>query len=203
MGVGGTGYRTMGGLALSARAVPGATQVDVHSRSFSRGGFVVLRAAMALLAIPLIAGCNSLGGFTGAAAGIATGTFTTNPAIGIGVGVAVRAATDSAVKKVFRNLARDEQDVIASSAGQMNVGERRTWATHHRFGFGEAKGELMVVSDLSNALTSCKQVALSVADDKEDGQSSQWFLTQVCLQDQGRWKWAAAEPATGRWGSLQ
>jgi len=30
----------------------------------------------------------------------------------------------------------------------------------------------------------------------------QWLLTTACRQGEA-WKWAAAEPATERWGSLQ
>ena len=33
------------------------------------------------------------------------------------------------------------------------------------------------------------------------GRARQWFVTSACRQTEG-WKWAAAEPATERWGSL-
>src|SRR4051812_14305978 len=98
-------------------------------------------AAAALLAIGL-AGCDSIGGFTGAVAGVATGTFSSNPAVGVAVGVAVKAATDAEMHRVFRNMQADEQDRIAELAGSMNVGERQAWNVHHLFSYGDESGEV-------------------------------------------------------------
>ncbi|HEX7689714.1 MAG TPA: hypothetical protein VF453_18560 [Burkholderiaceae bacterium] len=158
--------------------------------------------AVAALASAL-AGCSSIGGFTGAVAGAATGTFSSNPTVGVAVGVSVKAATDAAMNRVFRGMQSDEQDRIAELAGQLDVGDRRSWQVHHLFSYGDEAGELQVLGSIDNALASCKEVLFSVAGGKRDAPTRQWFVTQTCRQSDGRWRWAAAEPATGRWGSLQ
>jgi hypothetical protein len=160
------------------------------------------RIAAALLAVAL-GGCSSVGGFTGAVAGAATGTFSTNPAVGVAVGVSVMAATDAAMHRVFRDMQADEQDRIAEIAGSLDVGERRSWKIHHLFSYGDEAGELQVVDSIDNALARCKQVAFSVIGGPRDAPTREWFVTQACMRSDGRWRWAAAEPATGRWGTLQ
>ena len=156
----------------------------------------------ALIAIAL-AGCSSIGGFAGAAAGIATGTFSSNPAVGVAVGVSVKAATDTAMNRVFRNMQADEQDRIAEIAGNLDVGDRQPWKIHHVFSYGDEAGELQVLRSIDNALASCKEVMFSVMGGKADTPTREWFITQTCLQSNGRWHWAAAEPAVERWGTLQ
>ncbi len=156
----------------------------------------------ALLATAL-AGCSSVGGFTGAVAGIATGTFSSNPAVGVAVGVSVKAATDTAMNRVFRNMQADEQDRIAEIAGGLDVGERQPWKIHHLFSYGDEAGELQVVRSIDNALANCKEVMFSVVGGKPDAPTREWFITQTCQHSNGRWHWAAAEPAIERWGTLQ
>lgn len=156
----------------------------------------------ALLAVSL-AGCSSIGGFAGAVAGIATGTFSSNPAVGVAVGISVKAATDTEMNRVFRDLQADEQDRIAGIAGAMNIGDHQPWHVHHRFSYGDEAGEIEVVGIIDNALANCKEVMFSVIGGKPDAPTRDWFVTQTCQQSDGRWRWAAAEPATGRWGNLQ
>ncbi len=40
-------------------------------------------------------------------------------------------------------------------------------------------------------------------DTVADDQPQRAFYTATVCQDGARWKWASAEPATERWGSLQ
>jgi len=160
------------------------------------------RTAAALLAVAL-GGCSSVGGFTGAIAGAATGTFSTSPAVGVAVGVSVMAATNAAMRRVFRGMQADEQDRIAEIAGSLNVGERRSWQVHHLFSYGDEAGELQVVGSIDNALARCKAIAFSVVGGKREAPTREWFVTQTCQRSDGRWRWAAAEPATDRWGTLQ
>ncbi len=150
-----------------------------------------------------LAGCSSVGGFTGAIAAAATGTATSNPAIGIGVGIAVRAATDAALRRVLRDMQSDEQDRIAAIAGDMRVGEERSWDIHHKIPFNDERGELRVVGAIDNALATCKEVLFSVAGGSKKAPTRQWFVTQTCREADGQWRWAAAEPAVARWGALQ
>jgi hypothetical protein len=213
MGVGGARHRALGILAVSSGPVVlPATVIDAimnRSVAMNRPGVAALvgvhnlRGAVALcVAVVALSGCSSLGGFTGAAAGIATGAATSNPAVGIGVGVAVQAATDYAVQTVFRTMQHSEQDLIANAAGNLAIGEKRSWAVHHTLSFGDEHGELQVIGEIHNALAQCKEVGFSVIGGKKDAPTSQWFITQVC-RSEGKWQWAAAEPAVERWGTLQ
>ncbi len=151
----------------------------------------------------LLAGCNSIGGFTGAVAAAASGTLTTNPAIGIGVGIAVQSATDATFRRIFRDMQADEQNRIAALAGSMDIGQQQTWDIHHRMPFSDERGELRVVGAIDNALATCKEVMFSVIGGKKDAPTRQWFVTQTCRQSDGQWRWATAEPAVPRWGTLQ
>jgi hypothetical protein len=162
-----------------------------------------LRSEFATLLAAALAGCSSIGGFAGAVAGAATGTFSSNPAVGLAVGVSVKAATDATMHRVFRSMQSDEQDRIAEIAGRLNVGDRQSWQIHHLFSYGDEAGELQVVDSIDNALASCKQVLFSVIGGKRDAPTHQWFVTQTCVRSDGPWRWAAAEPATERWGTLQ
>ncbi len=157
----------------------------------------------AWFALAGLTGCSSIGGFTGAIAGAASGAATTNPAIGVGVGIAVQAATDAAFQKIFRDMQTDEQDRIAALAGDMRVGEQRDWDIHHFLPFTDERGALRIVAATDNALTTCKEVLFSVVGGSKEAPSHQWFVTQTCRQSDGQWRWAAAEPAVGRWGALQ
>lgn len=164
----------------------------------------MIRTGLALgLCTTVLAGCSSIGGFTGAAAGITTGAATSNPAVGIAVGVAVQAATDAAIARYFRGQATAEQNLMAGYAGAMAVGDTRAWGIRHPLSFSPVQGQLTVLREIDNALTSCKEVAFSVVEGKGEKQTTQWFITQTCLNSAGQWRWAAAEPATARWGVLQ
>jgi hypothetical protein len=162
---------------------------------------VALTASLALTG--LLGGCSSIGGFAGAIAAAASGVVTSNPAIGLGVGVAVQAATDTAFRRVFRDMQADEQNRIAAIAGAMRVGEQQSWDIHHRIPFTDEHGELRVVGAIDNALATCKEVLFSVAGGPKEAPTREWFITQTCRQSDGEWRWAAAEPAVARWGALQ
>lgn len=164
----------------------------------SRTGTIVVLSASVLLA-----GCASVGGFVGAASGILAGTFTTNPAIGVGVGIAVQAATDTAFATIYRNMQRGEQDRIALLAGTLPVGQLQDWNIHHRIPFNDEHGQVQVAGEIDNALASCRMVMFSVIGGKKKAPTENWYETQICRNSEGQWKWAAVEPATGRWGNLQ
>jgi len=158
--------------------------------------------AAALLA-GMLAGCSSIGGIAGAVAGTATGTFSSNPAVGLAVGVTVKAGTDAALRRVFRRMQADEQDRIADVAGDLEAGGRHSWEVHHLLSFGDQAGDMEVLGGIDNALAACKQVLFSVNGGNRDAPTREWFVTQVCRRSDGHWRWAASEPATDRWGTLQ
>jgi hypothetical protein len=150
----------------------------------------------ALLLLPL-AGCGSAAELTGAVAGIATGAAFANPAVGYGVGVGTQAATAAGINWVMRSRQRAEQDAVAEVIGDLAPGELRSWRIEHDIPIGNQKGEVRLVREMDTALARCREALFSV----EDGEERQWFLTTACRQGE-RWRWAAAEPATARWGSL-
>lgn len=149
-----------------------------------------------------LSGCSSIGGFAGAAAGVASGAVTSNPAVGYAIGLSVQAATDATTKYVFRNWQKAEQDEIAAVIGNLEVGQSHNWAIVHSVNYGNEHGEVRVTRLIDTPLALCKEVIFSV--DTGDGPTLQraWYVTTACRSDDV-WKWAAAEPAAERWGSLQ
>jgi hypothetical protein len=149
--------------------------------------------------------CSTVGGLAGTVAGIATGSFTSNPAIGVAVSVSVKAATDAGIKGLLRSLQQDEQDEIAALAGAMAPGEIRQWQVRHTIPYGNNQGDMQVTRVIATPLASCKEIMFTVVDRKAappaDDSPRAWFAANVCRQD-SRWKWAIAEPAVERWGSL-
>lgn len=148
----------------------------------------------------LLSGCNSVGGFAGAAAGISSGVATGNPAVGYAVSVGVEAATDASIKYVMRELKDGEQNVIAEAAGNAPLGQVATWRVEHSlpFGYADAHGTVQPIREIASPLTTCREVAISVGEKKD----IHTFISTACQGEKG-WKWAAAEPAVSRWGALQ
>jgi len=85
----------------------------------------------------------------------------------------------------------------------MRIGESQTWDIHHTIPFTDEHGELRVVGVIDNALAACKEVMISVAGGSKKPPTQQWLVTQTCRQSDGQWRWASAEPAVARWGTLQ
>ena len=165
-----------------------------------RAGAAALLAALA--AAPLAAGCSSVGGIAGAVTGTAAAVGSGNPAVGILIGVGTRAVADEGLRRVSRRWSRTEQDALAEVVGGMSVGEARPWQVRHALPVGDKQGEVRVVRAVKTPLAECKEALFSVAAGDGSDAARRWFLTSACRQDE-RWKWAAAEPATERWGSLQ
>ena len=170
------------------------------------GRVAVRRAAAGLLALgvvlPALGGCQFMGEIVGAGAGGAAAGATANPAIGIAVGVGVNAGIDAAAAYVGRKWQQAEQDAIAADVAEMQPGEQRLWEVRHIVPVGNEHGEVAVVRNIPSPLTLCKQLVFSVDAGKGAGLTRQWYTTDAC-RDGDRWKWAQAEPATARWGSLQ
>ncbi|NML32957.1 hypothetical protein HHL14_19225 [Paraburkholderia sp. G-4-1-8] len=150
----------------------------------------------------LTSGCSSIGAASGAAAGVASGIVTSNPAVALGVGVAVQAATDEAIARYMRSMHKDQQDLMAALAGTMAVGETKPWSVKHTLPIENGHGEIRVTRAVSSSLVLCKEFVFSVKDGDGPDAPVRWFTAAACQQDKG-WKWATAEPAVARWGSLQ
>ncbi len=170
-----------------------------------RGAAARCRRWLAVLALAAVAlaGCtSSLGGIVGAATGTAAAVGSGNPAVGAAVGVGTRAAADYGVRHVSRRWHRTEQDALAAAVGSMAVGEARPWEARHDLPFGDKRGEVRVLRAVETPLAECREALFSVASGGGPDAPRRWFVTSACRQAEG-WKWAAAEPATERWGSLQ
>ncbi|HEY6432250.1 MAG TPA: hypothetical protein VIZ17_09725 [Acetobacteraceae bacterium] len=161
-----------------------------------RSGAVLLAAGL------LLGGCKDLGTIAGVASGSASAAATGNPAVGIAVGVGIGAAGNFLVRYVSRVRAGAEQDVIATTAGDLPVGGSAPWAIHHTIPIGNEHGELRVIDLITTPIAVCKSVMFSVADGSGPKAQRNWYRIDVCRDPRG-WKWATAEPAVLRWGFLQ
>lgn len=158
-------------------------------------------AVLALAAVPL-ASCSSLGGIVGAVTGTAAAVGSGNPAVGTAVGVGTRAVADYGIRYVSRRWHRTEQDALAAALGAMEVGEVQPWQVRHDLTIGNKQGEVRMLRAFETPLAQCKEALFSVVTGEEPDTAQRWYVTSACRQAEG-WKWAAAEPATERWGSLQ
>jgi hypothetical protein len=157
-------------------------------------------AAVLVVALPL-AGCEAAGGIVGGVSGITAGIATGNAAVGYAVGVGIRAAVTATLQYVSRRIARGEQDSISATAGAIPLGTVADWKVEHAlpFDYGDAQGTVQVVRLINTPLAECREVAITVGEKVEERIT---IVATTCLQD-GKWKWASAEPAVERWGVLQ
>lgn len=188
----------MSGMNARARRARHVETDAPTSRPVKLIALAALCAGIALAA----SGCSSIGAASGAAAAAATGIVTANPAVGIGVGIAVQAATDEAVGRFMKSMHADQQELIAETAGRLPVGGMDIWRIKHQLPVENGHGQVRVTRAFSNALTLCKEFVFSVQDGDKADAPEQWFTASAC-QDRSGWKWASAEPAVERWGTLQ
>ena len=199
MGLGRAGDRALGVVAVR--------RSDGWSAA-GRGGLMVRprRRFRGVAGGGVLGGCNSFSDLAGAASGTAAAAGSGNPAVGIAVGVGVRAVADWGFRRASRRWHRTEQEAIAAAAAEAPLGEPRPWQVRHSLPFGAKQGEIRVLREIDTPLAACREVAFSVDEEKPAQAEKQlaraWYLTSLCRGDSG-WRWAAAEPATGRWGSLQ
>lgn len=158
--------------------------------------------AILMLAVVPLASCNSLGDLVGAVSGTAAAAGSANPALGIAIGVSTRAVADYGIRYVARRWHRTEQDALAATIGAMEVGEIRPWQVRHDLPIGNEQGEVRLLRVIETPLAQCKEALFSLSSGGGAEAQQQWFVTSACRQGEA-WKWAAAEPATERWGSLQ
>jgi hypothetical protein len=158
----------------------------------------------AALAVTLaVAGCQSGGDIAGAATGTATTIATGNPAFGAAVGLGTRAVANATIRFAGRRWREAEQNALAAEVGGMEVGEVRSWRWESELPVGGAQGEVRVLRVTETPLTTCKEVLFGTAPQAGTA-PDRWFVTSACRhQPEGDWRWAAAEPAIGRWQSLQ
>jgi hypothetical protein len=151
----------------------------------------------------LLGGCTSVltegtaAGASTAGAGISRAVTRNAGATGIG-----QAAARAGLQYAERRIHQAEQDAIASEIATMAPGGHRPWHIDHTIPIGNEHGEVRVMRDIPNRLTPRKEQVFSVESGKAEEAKHAWHTTQACRSG-ARWKWALAEPATGRWESLQ
>lgn len=183
----------------SARLIPAG-------RRFIGRRFVCIPALL-FLAIAL-GGCSSvLTAGTGVGAGAAGGgiahAVTHNAAVATGIGLGVLAAADAGLQYAERVVHRAEQDRIAAAAGILPVGAVGHWRVAHTIPIeADEHGEVTVSRVLGGPGFACKEIVFSV-DHAAKQETRREFYTAAICRDGTVWKWASAEPATERWGSLQ
>jgi len=175
-----------------------------------------MRLQFALLAAScvLLAGCNSLlTASTADVAGIAgagiAGAVTKSPTAAAAIGLGVAAAANAGLQYVERDVHEAEQDQIAQAAGALAPGAVGHWSVKHRIPIEDNEhGDLVVTRLIGSSNFSCKEFIFSV-DTEAKSETDQTkpphrtFYTATVCRDGDTWRWASAEPATARWGSLQ
>jgi len=161
------------------------------------------------LLLSTLSGCASIlskGG--GAGAGIAgaslAGAVTKDPAVTAGIGLGAQALAAAAINAAEKRVHRTEQDSIAAAAGPLDVGGTAKWSSgHYEVSLEQNEHGVLTVSRLIRTPElDCKEIVFSV-DKLVKGEPDRDFYTTIICRNGTRWKWASAEPATERWGSLQ
>lgn len=162
------------------------------------------RALYLLLMMAGLSGCtNSASGVdaalgAGVAAGVgsgvasATGSALVGAAAGIGAGVGL----DVGIKYAARRIHRNVQDAVAQAAGPLGVGQSARWNVNHWLPLTRKHGTVEAARFFGAAIP-CKDVVFTIDDDDS------LYVTTVCQDKRGNWRWALAEPTVDRWGSLQ
>ena len=161
-----------------------------------------------VLTLLMLPSCASvLTGTTQEVAGIAgagvASTITKSATAATAIGLGVAAGANAGLQYGERVVHRYEQDRIAEAAGSLGPGAVGPWSVVHDVPIEDDEhGQVAVVRTVGNAAIECKEIVFSV-DTTEDHQPRRGFYTATVCHDGPRWKWASAEPATERWGSLQ
>jgi hypothetical protein len=178
------------------------------SRAADKVTPMLARCFPLLILAAVLSGCGSvLTATTSDVAGIAgagvASAVTKSPAAAAGIGLGIAAGASAGLAIVERNVHRAEQDRIAQAAGALPPGVVGHWSVTHRIPIEDDEhGDLVVTRLVGGAGFSCREIVFSVDTMVEKAEKRAFYTTTVC-QDGTVWKWASAEPATARWGSLQ
>lgn len=143
---------------------------------------------------------SSVAGITGASVASGIGA---DPAVTTGIGLGIQAIGRAGLQYAERLTHRAEQNRIAAAAGPLPVGGVGSWATDHTIPVeANERGQVAVSRVISVGPLECKEIVFSVEAGRDEQLRRSFYLAAVC-RDGEVWKWASAEPATERWGSLQ
>ena len=126
-----------------------------------------------------------------------------NAAATTGIGLGVQALGRAGLQYAQRLTHRAAQDRIAAAAGPLPVGAVGGWATDHTVPVEpNERGQVAVSRVIGTGALECKEIVFSVDKGRDERLRRGFYIAAVC-RDGETWKWASAEPATERWGSLQ
>jgi hypothetical protein len=130
----------------------------------------------------------------GIASGItsATGSALVGTMAGIGAGIGI----DAGIKYAERRIHRNAQDAVAIAAGPLDVGQSARWNVDTWLPLTDRHGTVEIARRFGRAIP-CKDIVFTVDDDDN------FYVTTICADKKGTWRWALAEPTVDRWGLLQ
>lgn len=137
-----------------------------------------------------------------AGAGIA-GAVSKNATVGAAIGLGVASAANVGVRFVERRVHGREQDNIAAAAGPLSPGSVTAWRVSHAIPLEpDEHGQVAVSRAFGTGGFQCKEIVFSVETGEPAHPIRAFYIATICRDGQ-TWKWATAEPATERWGTLQ
>ncbi len=162
------------------------------------------RAHFWVIAVLALPGCTNTGSAVdsaigaGTAGGVASGvtSATGSALLGAAVGLGVGMGLDVGIKYAERRVHRNVQDAVAQAAGPLDVGESAAWHVKAWFPISERHGTVQTARQFGSSIP-CKDVVFTVDGDEN------LYVSTVCQDKRGTWRWALAEPTVDRWGSLQ
>ncbi len=162
--------------------------------------FLLLPLALADCSEVLTESTSDAAGIAGA--GIA-GAVTRNATVGAAIGVGVKSLADLGLGYAERRVHGGEQDTIAAVGGALAVGAVGAWEISHTVPIEDDEhGEVVVARELGGPGIACREIVFSVDTGTAEKPGRAFYTATIC-RDGTVWKWATAEPATARWGSLQ
>jgi hypothetical protein len=165
-------------------------------------------SAIAAAGLLSMTGCSSfLQQGTGAVAGVGGAAIaagvTSDAAVATGIGVGVQSLAQAGVQRWQRVVHTAEQDRIAAVAGALAPGQVASWDIVHPIPIEpSSRGEVTVSRVVGATALDCREIVFSVEQPPKAQSAKAFYVAMIC-RDGPRWKWASAEPATERWGSLQ
>jgi uncharacterized protein YceK len=171
-------------------------------------GKMLTRLLLLLACATALSGCGSvLTASTADIAGIAgagvAGAVTKDAAVAAGIGLGVASAAGAGLQYTERVVHGHEQDQIAQQAGALPLGQVGHWSVSHDVPIEDDEhGDLVVTRLIGGGDFACREIVFSVDTIREKTPGRAFYTATVC-RDGTVWKWATAEPATARWGSLQ
>jgi len=164
-----------------------------------------LRVLCFLLAAASLPGCTNAGSAidtaagAGVAGGVASGvhSITGSTLIGIAAGIGAGVGLDVGIKYVARRIHRNVQDAVATAAGPLGIGQSTRWEVDRWLPWSGKRGTVETARSFGAAIP-CKDVVFTVDDDEDNV-----YVTTLCRDKRGNWRWALAEPTVDRWDSLQ